>query len=215
MTASERPYKKAEEERERGNLVEAGEWYTSAAFKKAASMPLYPSSGGELKHFLEAATCYRIAGRMNRCVNRCRTGILRAEEMADRALSAPTPDRDIHHADRGGWYEAVGMFRLVGNVGGVEDAYDNAFSIYEEAGDPRSHRAEPPKTTLYTWFYTLEHAATGDSTTMEFRKQQTYIEFAEYVREKIPQYLQTLEETGEWGNEGASDGEYGSRDGSN
>jgi hypothetical protein len=87
---------------------------------------------------------------MERWRNRCETGILRAEDMSGRALSGPMPERDIHHADRGGWQEAIGLFCLGGNFDGVDEAYDRAFEVYEAAGDPHSHRAETPKTTLYT-----------------------------------------------------------------
>lgn len=198
MTDVSAAYERAERERESGNNIEAGEWYTSTAFLQSGKMPLYPSSGGDLKHFLEAATCYRIGGRMDRCRNRCQTGILRATDLSDRAMGGSMPDHDVQHADRGGWQEAIGMFRIVGNLDDVEEAYNRAFEIYEAAGDPESHRTETPKSTLYTWFRKLELAATQDTPGISFRRDRTYTEYANYVREKIPMYLQILEQKGEW-----------------
>ena len=192
-------YKKAKQERKDGNSIRAGELYTSVAFSKASNLPFYPNSGGELKQFLEAATCYRIGGQMDRCQNRCEIGILWAKDLRDRALSGSMPEHDIHYADRGGWDEAIGMFRLVGDLDGVDEAYNRAFEIFESAGDPLSHRAEKPKTTLYTWFTSLELAATNETYGMTFRQQRTYTEFANYVREKIPEYLNVLEQRGRWG----------------
>lgn len=191
-------HERAVHEREAGNSLEAGEYYTAAAFQSAGNVPIYPSPGGAVKHFLEAATCYRIAGRMDRCRNRCRMGVLWAEDLSDRALSGTMPERDIHHADRGGWQEAIGMLRLVGDLDGVEEAYERAFEVFEAAGDPASHRAEIPKTTLYTWFTSIEQAATQDVRGMSFRREQSYIEYANYVRERIPEYLEVLEEQGRW-----------------
>lgn len=193
-----RPFKRATQERAKRNNLQAGEYFTIAGYRTLGKEPLYPSSGGELKHFLEAATCYLVGGQRDRAVNRCKTGILRAEELHERAMNQPEPELDIHKANRGTWKEVIGIFRQVGDISGSDDAYAQAFDIYESAGDPSSHRAEPPKTPIYTWFRALEMGAIDQSRGVEFQRSKTYTQYGKYMREHIPEYLDTVTKQGEW-----------------
>jgi len=184
--------------RRAGNLVEAGDYYTSAAYATAGRYPRFPSNGGDIKKFLKAATSYRIAGRMERCRNRCRAAILLAEERHERAMSSADPENELHAALRGEWQEAIGICRLVGDLPNAEAAYETAFEQFEAAGDPSSDHCEPAQDIIYGWFRELEQTVTGEYIDVVDRQSMTFTEYAGHVRTKIPEYLSTLEADGAW-----------------
>lgn len=184
--------------RRQGQYVSAGDWYTLAAYTDLATGKPGNSSAAELRHFIEAATCYRVGGHKDRCENRCHMGILRAEDLRERYKDGSPPSHSVHHATRGGWDEFIGDLRVVGDLGGVAQAYERALTTYREAGDPEAYRAESPNSVLWAYFDDIERGATGDAGSISHRQTVTFSEFLQYKRKHLPTYIRTLVEQGEW-----------------
>lgn len=190
---------KAQEYRREGRYVNAGEWYTKSAYTDLAYGLPGKSTGGELRRLLEAAICYRIGGRLDRCRNRCRMGILRAEDLRDRVLSDPPPEYGPHHAERAGWDESIGDFRIVGQLEGIDEAYEAAEEIYREAGDPLVNYVETPHFSLNAVFKSVAEGSGYDQDELKDRYENTTcIEWANFKRDQFPNFVETLVEQGEW-----------------
>ncbi|MFC7079131.1 hypothetical protein [Halorussus caseinilyticus] len=124
----------AQQHRENGDFVEAGECYTAAAYIYLADWP--PTHRGKnVSHgeyyLLNAATCYRLGGCTDRARNRCQQGVLIAEELLDRTKNiggTTAYDRARYAA----WYEFIGDFRVVGILTEKVSAYERAEQIYFE-----------------------------------------------------------------------------------
>ncbi len=125
----------------------AGDEYTRAAWATlAAPRPgLGPFDGDEkgwvgggLERFAAAALAYRVADRTDRASRRAAEGIAVARDLKT-GLD--------HPAQRACLDEFVGDFRVVGGMGGVDDAYATATDAYEAAGesidDPRKWGTTP------------------------------------------------------------------------
>lgn len=187
----------ASEYRREGTFVEAGDAYTRLAFHTWATYDVLWGLG--CRQLLEAATCYRLAGQTDICKKRCQVGVQQAETIRDRTCDRSEPDYPPDHANRGGWDEFVGTFRLLGELDGVDEAYAVAKESYFEAGDPRIEYAdEGPVHQNTVWFDSVAREI-GRERSHDIEKYTTsYSEWADYKRERLPEYVAELVEQGEW-----------------
>lgn len=185
------------EHRREGNFVEAGHAYTRTAFHVWATYETLAGIG--FRRLLEAVTCYRLGGRSDLCENRCRIGVRQAELYRDRWLEPPMPDYPPDHANGGGWSELIAAFRLVGGLGGVDEAYTAAKQIYRDAGDPYIEYAdEGPVHNHTVWFDSIA-GELGRTESHEIGGyEMSYTEWADYKRARLPEFIDELVEHGEW-----------------
>lgn len=191
---------KAEEKRTSGEYVVAGDYYSQAAFERAGvGTFVHGSSGSELHRFLDACTCYRVGGADEWCTNRARMGEVLAEELAARAIARPEEPHAFDQAMRSVWYEFVGDFRMIGGLGRSDWAYDQANETYLGAGDPLTSAAEGPIRALMGFFYSVATAAGADMDEVyESTRELPFSEIAEYKRERLPEHLETVVESGSY-----------------
>lgn len=198
----------ADNYRQQGMFHEAGDYYTIAAYEYLGTSP--PTTGLSISHpvyvLLQAAVCYRLDDDFDRAVNRCHQGILISEDVLERVMEAETPENIYDDARRGAIYEYIGDFRVVGELNGVDEAYDNAIHIYQGAGDPETNYSEQEHMRLMD-FFDLIATTVSDGLDTSWRRSLsglTFTDWAEYKREKLPELLSDLYEYGKWDWESSS-----------
>jgi hypothetical protein len=145
----------AEAARKVGNNSEAGDYYTLACHEALgrSEYVIPPFEDGAvyaawgLKSLLFASLCYRRAGAMDRCQNRCQHGILICEEIRDITVKS--------EAQRGMMNEYIGDFRHLGTIEGATDAYNAAYEQYQafdDVFDSVEWQAEPEFELNMTFF---------------------------------------------------------------
>lgn len=186
----------AEKERTTSDYINAGEYYSQAAFERAGGGTFVDGSdGAELQHLLDACTCYRVGGADKWCQNRAQMGELLAEELATRAFSAPKPSHAFDQAQRGVWYEFVGDFRTVGRLGDSDAAYEKARDTYRDAGDATTGSAEQPHMAALSYFDSVAKAAGADMEDIrETTTNQPLSKWVAYKRDRLPEYLKILDD---------------------
>lgn len=199
---------KAHEYRRRGEFNDAGDYYTITAYEYLGESP--PTTGHSICHaeyfFLQAAVCYRLGNNFERGVNRCRQGILIAEDVLDRVMAAEEPENIYEKARRGAIYEYIGDFRAVGELEGADEAYDNAIRVYQDAGDPNTGYSEQEHMWLME-FFDLIADTVGDGLDPSWRSSlsdTTFTDWVKYKRNRLPKVLEELLERGKWDWEDAS-----------
>lgn len=196
--------------RESGDLAEAGDAYSRAAFEYAGdatrSFPEPSSHNLAVRSLLKAATCYRIVGDELRVQNRCGLGTLFIEdhvEYIERVGYEPGSFADLR---RGAWPEFIGDLRTVAERDDADDAYDEAKSIYESAGaDVGFVAAEQEHMALAAFFWDVRSGAGHDIPDDAPERRgfgTTFPEWLAYKRERLPGLLEELEKQGEWPVEG-------------
>jgi hypothetical protein len=190
------------EQRQRGNFVEAGEYYTSAAYDCFSEWP--PSRRGitisrGAYFLLFAATCYRLGGRLDRAQNRCQQGVLVSNELLDR-----TEDRDgVAAYDKvryAAWHEYVGDFQLVGALDDGADAYQQAKRVYLDGGDPPLAHREQEHMWLVDFFeQVVYNGGHGGEDWKAFLREATLSDWVERKEERFPVALENLDSQTEWG----------------
>lgn len=185
--------------REEGHLQEAGDSFTAAAYadlaKGTPSATWY--SGGET-NLERAALCYRIEGQIERCENRCRQGILIAEEMLDRVFET-TPDSEWGRARRGIWHEYIGDFRTLAGLPGSDAAYSRAEAVYRRNGDPETSYAEEEHPLMFNFYRSVVGAVEQDPG--PFDSVASTLTFSEWVgvkRNRLAEAIEVLCDRGEW-----------------
>ncbi|QCJ46439.1 MULTISPECIES: hypothetical protein [Haloprofundus] len=192
----------AEAHRRRGEFSAAGDWFTAAAYEYLGdSPPGFPATTackGEYM-FLLAGVCYRLAGTRDQCVNRCKQGILVAEDLNARHLPVPEDEYWFERARRGVWYEYIGDFRLVGELAGVEEAYTEAKRIYRLGEDPESGMAEQEHLYLFEFFErVVQVSAETDDEWREIRHHTPFTKWVDYKLNTLPDALDDLFTRNEW-----------------
>lgn len=139
----------ARESRAEGNLEEAAGYYCASAYAEFSRMWRLPGANPErsepdglshvaagrgVERLLLAALCYRLAGELDRCRNRCRQGELVVTDLLNHDPSWQAAE---NHAPAGLANELIGDFRLFGDLGGHETAYDTAREHYEQVDHPK------------------------------------------------------------------------------
>lgn len=193
---------KAIELRNDEKLIDAGEQFTLTAYQylgQSSFSPPYGHTAWGLYALLMAGTCYIIGGEESRCKNRCRQGILIAEDIKHRVLAEPVPENIYDHARRGAWDEYIGDFRVLGQLEEADEAYDAAVEIYLDAGDPDTGFSEQEHMRLRQYF-TEVAGATGYNSG-ELNRLRTSISFSAWIaykREYFPDILDRLSKSEKW-----------------
>jgi len=111
------------------DYVTAGNYYTLCAhsrlsnqFKDGNRSDTVDLIG--LSHLLEAGICYLLGNSEERTKNRCRQGVLIAEDLRDYGHG--------YEAEKGLMWEYIGDYRLFGDFDDYEEAYEKAKTIYED-----------------------------------------------------------------------------------
>lgn len=112
-----------------GKFEAAGDAYTEeshlALSHNSLSEPKDGLLGAALHDLLEAALCYRRAGNMDRCQNRCQQGVLIAEDFQSYVVDGTER--------RGLLSEFIGDFKTLGELTGGSEAYTDAIQAYVDA----------------------------------------------------------------------------------
>lgn len=185
-----------------GDFTSAADHYALAGYAHMAERP--PS--GYCKHIswalhrvLVAGVCDQIADRPNRCRNRCRQGVLIAEDTLDRVRDTSRSNHAYDQARIGAWYEYIGDLRLVGDIDHPHSAYEQATAVYREAGDPSSGFAEQEHMRLHDFFQNVALPRGHDEEEWnEVEAHASLTEWVEYKREHLPGYLSELYRQNEW-----------------
>lgn len=185
-----------------GELVRAGEYYSLAGFARLSDdVPGRYGirvSGGVV-NLLRAAICYRVGDRMDRCRNRCRMGILVAEDMHDRVFDAEQPENSYDRARRGVWQEYIGDFRCIGDIGDPDAAYENAIDVYEHAGDPDTFYSEQEHCYTMAVYHEVTKAVDRDSGPIDdYLNDMTFTDWVRKKQETYPLLLGELDQYDEW-----------------
>lgn len=188
------------EHRRNGDFVEAGECYTSVAYHYFSQWPPVrgkKTSQGEY-FLLLAATCYRLGGQMDRAMNRCQQGILIAEELLDRTKElggSSAYDRSRYAA----WHEYIADFRLVGELDGTSESYEQAKRAYLDEGDPPFAHREQEHIWLAEFFELVLLGTSHDTEEWRvFRREATFSEWVEYKQDQLPDALDALVSQSSW-----------------
>lgn len=201
---------KAESCRVRGELDEAGDHYASSGYSYLGRGP--PGKFGmKVSHgeymMLKSAACYRIASLDTRCENRCKQGILIAKDTIDRVFSEKEPDNCYDRARRGVWHEYIGGFRVIGNLSGTAEAYDNAIEVYTDAGDPDTGSSEQEHMWCMRFYRSLLEAVEANGVTGgddergdidSFQNDLSLSDRVEEKRDRLPKLVSQLSDRGGW-----------------
>ncbi len=184
------------EHRERGAFDEAGTYYTLAAYEKLGESGFETGMqatdlGIGLHAMLSAALCFRLADDMDRCRNRCRQGICVAEDLRDHVFE-DDPSKGLA-------WEFVGDFRLVGEIGDHDAAYDRAEALYGDEKEPRDWITDPN----FEWniWFLLRMADSADHDIDEFRMYEMFNYLPrriQYKREEFEDLLGAVLQRGNW-----------------
>jgi len=144
-------------------------------------------------------------GGDERCRNRCEQGELIVEDYIQRK---ERDEEDLYRepsgkeAYIGGLHETIGDFRLVGDLGGHDEAYDTAEEIYLQEGiedkslvyyDGRGIQ------WLMTFFNSVSQGADMEQSEIDWTDaESTYLDWLEYKRERLPEMIKKLAESGTW-----------------
>ena len=200
---------RAGELRRRGDFGAAGDEYTLRAYQQLGNVSLEGALGplGSLYYLFYAAGCYRLANAMGRCRNRCEQGFLIVEDLRENIAPRGQPDfENAVPAYTGIAHEYAADFRLLGDLGGHDDRYEQAFEQYEivEAASNLSqiiawnHEPGFHETIQYVLFGTAE--AVGEPVPEPIKKDMTLSLTGriEYKRRRFPELLDSLFEQESW-----------------
>jgi len=201
--------KEAQNLRDEGEPLQAGDMYTAAAHEYAGdatkhSFPEPDSTNGAVSRLRYAATCYRIAGDEFLTHNRCELGTLLADDYINYIEGVDFEPGSFADLRRGAWPEYIGDLRVIAQRDDAAEAYDRATEIYESAGDCESVYAEQEHTRLGA-FYKNVRRGLGHDIPEEAPERMgfgtTFSEWVEYKRARLPDLLDELERQGRWPTE--------------
>lgn len=187
----------------RGNseFAEAGDYYTVAGYEYlGGDIPGFPATDVSHAEFLLllASVCYRLAGLTGRCRNRCKQGILIAEDMNSRHLPVPEDEYWYERARRGVWYEFIGDFRMVGELGGSQDAYEKAKQIYRQGKNPETGSAERENMELIYFYKQVASPEESVKDWDEIELRFSFTEWVDFKADSLQAELEELDKVKEW-----------------
>ena len=129
---------RAKEYHKNGQFENAATSYTQAAYEFLGENGLTHSvsAASGLRNLLVGAACFRFQKSTEQCTNHCWQGVYMTEAIAKEAMDLPQEEHSYDQSVRGIWFEFEGDFRTVGGLPGAGSAYDQARSVYRDAGNP-------------------------------------------------------------------------------
>lgn len=200
--AGRRKEKIAKGHHESGAYDEASEAYTEAAYEYIGANGLSHSStvARGLRDLIVGATCLRHQSRMQQCQNRCWQGNHIAEAVAEKAMALPRESYAYDQSVRGVWYEFIGDFRVVGDLPGAAEAYDQAAKVYEDAGDPQTAAFEQSHMAVAVLPKLLFRGTDADTDELEafLYPGPTLTDWIDFKRRRLPDVLERLDDRDDW-----------------
>ena len=96
-------------------------------------------------------------------------------------------------ARRGAWYEYIGDFRCIGEIGDPDTAYEHAIAVYEEAGDPDTECSEQEHWYTMAVYREVARAADTDPGPIDsMDDDRTLSDWVERKRTTYPSLLAEL-----------------------
>ena len=189
--------------RNSGDFNKAGERFTAAAYEWWGVQPrdgfgTYIANGNY--DLLNAAICYMVAGKEDRGENRCKQGVLVADDMHQWVHENTDPSYEYDRARRGAWKEFVGDFRTIsGDEEAAAEAYDEAQSIYEIASGIDLEMVDREQRWLIQFYEDLIRGAGGNVEDWYDQKAKlTLSQWIDHKRIHLPRYYDWLLEKGKW-----------------
>uniref|UniRef100_A0A8A2VJK4 Uncharacterized protein n=2 Tax=Haloterrigena alkaliphila TaxID=2816475 RepID=A0A8A2VJK4_9EURY len=109
------------------------------------------------------------------------------------------PDNAYDRARRGVWYEYIGDFRCIGNVGDPAAAYEEAIEVYEAADDPDTGYSEQEHCYTMAVYREVAKAADKDPGPIDdFDNDLTLTKWVEKKQESYPSLLENVSQSGAW-----------------
>lgn len=115
----------------------AGDLYSFSAYS-ALGKSEYTATmvlGSSIYWYLCASLCYRLAGTLSRCRNRCKQGMLVCEDLRENVWDEPVRTGLTH--------ELVGDFRILAGLNEHQRTYDRAKEYYVDCDNPIGWAGEP------------------------------------------------------------------------
>ena len=199
----------AEKFRRNGLYQDAAEYYTTAAYGCLMHSRPLPEHTDEkyrpvrdpiefsygIRNFLYGALCYQFSNQVTRCQNHCRQAIL--------ILTSYKDTEQFGEAARNGiCYELIGDFRLVGDLGRHNAAYERAAEHYESIAPERHHnwQLEPEFAITIMQFLNLAEAVNIDFDTEDYVAISIH-SLSHRINAKqewFPEVVQRILERGNW-----------------
>ena len=134
---------------------------------------------------LVSSLCYKLGDMPDRSRNRCRQGILIAEDAKNHEVR--------HEPEKGILQEFVGDFRVLGELPNADEAYERATEIYESCGNPIGWNGEPLFASNMRFLRDMTKASgrEPDYDSQEWQEilNTTFTARIEYKRENLEQMI--------------------------
>lgn len=140
---------------------------------------------------LESTLCFGLGTSEIRRENRASIGVLVAEDMVERSDNTPS-DNYYDRARKGAWYEFIGDFHVVADLGDPAYWYDQAETIYRENADPAVSLAEQEHLALFT-FYRVVLRGVGESVDEVMPREWTLTDWIALKRSNFSDHVTALE----------------------
>ena len=187
---------------ESGEYVDAAVAYVAAAYAYFAENGLSNSVSAArgLESLLRGAACLRVIGERDRYRNLCWQGVYVSQAIAREAMSRPPESHPHDRSERRVWYEFEADCRALGELPGVDEAYETAERAYREAGDPQCVSCEQILMAVAVLPKLLFRGTSADSDDLNeiLRPGTTLTEWIRFKRQRLPAVLKRLDEEDEW-----------------
>lgn len=180
----------ADDERQARAFKQAGDDYTLAAYTALSKSGLQGTAdiARGLSSLMSAAICYRLDGNRERARNRCRQGILIAEDLREYQFETAL--------SQGAMWEHIGDFRTIGDLAEAQDAYEMARDRYSEAGNPMEYACTEEFDATINIFRRVVEAIDYDTAWEAY--QSTQLERIDAKRAEFAEALEAVLEEGLW-----------------
>lgn len=147
-----------------------------------------------MRRLLLAALCYRLAGAEERAENRCRQGVLVARDLIDNEGDFGGAWQPPHV---GFCYEIIGDLQLFGELGGHQEAYENALDYYEDVDNHLGWQSEPEFEDAILLFLNLAEEIGYGIDAEDAVRYESLIERIQHKQTHYPNIVETVLERGE------------------
>ena len=196
--------------RKKGNLEEAGIYYTASAhgwLMKFRQLPedvpeeneSYQSPmnlGRGVQNLLLASLCYRMNDNIGRCRNHCRQGILITEDLLNCEDEFQKEGRE---PQLGLLHEIIGDFHLFADLDGYAQSYNSAMKYYD-VDNQLGWQAEPEFESLINMLIKLASSVDHeiDNETEDLIRYRSLTDRIEYKKSHYPDVIKKVIKNKGW-----------------
>lgn len=184
---------RADEARAQEDFQHAGKLYTLAAYEHLGATE-HPSGqglssatalGDAIYCLQSAAVDFTKAGLRDRAKNRCRQGILVAEDFREYVSEYAAID--------GVLTESIADFQVIAATGDPASTYDDAISEYQSAGEPERWQSEPVfQSTLHFVVELASYVGDPVSETAQIELMRSFDRRVAFKRERLPPLIRAI-----------------------